>query len=528
MPALPAAVQLVLFGAAGDLAHRKLLPALYDLHREGHLPERLDIVGVDRREMDDDSFTEFTCDAATTLGRFFPSQVAADDWTAFAHGLTYVHGDATKASTFKALAKRLKALAGDGPRPDRVFYCSVAPFLVAPIAQGLAAAGLLADPAHDRLVVEKPFGHDVASARDLDAMLMEGAEESQIYRIDHYLGKETVQNVLALRFANTLFEPVWDRRYVDNVQITVAETVGVEHRGGYYETAGALRDMVQNHLMQLLCLVAMEPPVAFRADEIRSKKVDVLHAIRPITPDRVSEVAVRGQYGPGYVAGEKVPGYRAEPNVDPHSATDTYAALKIEIDNWRWQGVPFYLRTGKRLPRRVSEVSVEFRPVPHRAFPASVEEAFRPNRLVLRIQPDEGVALRFQAKRPGPSMLLHPVSMRFDYDETYGEGPPDAYETLLLDAVRGDATLFMRQDQVEAAWSVVQPVLDAWGATPPAELPNYAAGTWGPAAADRLLAADGRAWTEPLPPDPTAAPAEAAEATKAEIMADTQMTPGGA
>ena len=527
MPALPAAVQLVLFGAAGDLAHRKLLPALYDLHREGHLPAGLDIVGVDRREMDDASFTAFTCDAAETLGRFFPGQVAGDDWAAFTERLAYVQGDVTTPETFERLGERLDALAGDGPRPERVFYCSVAPFLVAPIATGLAAAGLLADPEHDRLVVEKPFGRDLETARELDDLLTRAAQESQIYRIDHYLGKETVQNVLALRFANTLFEPVWDRRYVDNVQITVAETVGVEHRGGYYETAGALRDMVQNHLMQLLCLVAMEPPVAFHADEVRSKKVDVLHAVRPITPERVSEVAVRGQYGPGYVSGERVPGYRQEPGVSPRSATDTYAALKIEIDNWRWQGVPFYLRTGKRLPRRVSEVSVEFRPVPHRAFPAAVEEAFRPNRLVLRIQPDEGVALRFQAKRPGPNMLLHPVSMRFDYDETYGEGPPDAYETLLLDAIRGDATLFMRQDQVESAWEVVQPVLDAWAATPPAELPNYAAGTWGPAAADRLLAQDGRAWAEPLPPDPAQAH-HAAEATNAAIMADAQPAPGEA
>lgn len=496
MPALPPAVQLVLFGAAGDLAHRKLIPALFHLHRQGHLPDRLDLVGVDRREMDDASFAAFARDAIA------PKKKETEAWASFESRLTYVQGDATQEATYKALTKHLDARAKGGPRPDRVFYFSVAPFLVAPIASGLGTAGLLDDGDHDRIVVEKPFGRDIESARALDKTLCEVAQECQIYRIDHYLGKETVQNVLALRFANTLFEPVWDHRYIDNVQITVAETVGVEHRGGYYETAGALRDMVQNHLMQLLCLVAMEPPVVFRADEIRSKKVDVLHAIRPITPDRVADVAVRGQYGPGYVGGEAVPGYRTELDVNPQSTTDTYAALKLEVDNWRWHGVPFYLRTGKRMPRRVSEVAVEFKPVPHRAFPAGAEEAFRPNRLVLRIQPDEGIVLRFQAKRPGPSMLLHPVSMRFDYSDTYGADPPEAYETLLLDAIRGDATLFMRSDQVESAWEVVQPVLDAWASTPPAELPNYAAGTWGPAAADRLLAADGRAWSEPLPPDP--------------------------
>jgi glucose-6-phosphate 1-dehydrogenase len=330
----------------------------------------------------------------------------------------------------------------------------------------------------------------------LNAVLAASFDESQIFRIDHYLGKETVQNILAFRFANPLFEPMWNRRYIDYVTITVAETVGVEHRGGYYDHAGALRDMVQNHLMQLLCLVAMEPMVSFQADEIRNKKVDVLHAARPILRDAVPQSAVRGQYGSGNVAGKKAPGYREEQGVAPDSKTETFAALKLFLDNWRWQDVPFYLRTGKRLPQQASEISIQFRAVPHRSFPPEASLGWQPSRLVLSIQPDEGIVLGFQAKYPGPKMQLRPVDMRFSYRESFDAPSPDAYETLLWDVMKKDATLFMRADQVEAAWELLMPVLEAWQATAPGDFPNYAAGTWGPESVQELLS-PGHRW--PLP-----------------------------
>ena len=343
-------------------------------------------------------------------------------------------------------------------------------------------------------MVEKPIGHDLNSARQLNRALTAGFHESQIFRIDHYLGKETVQNMLAFRFANPLFEPIWNRRYVDYMTITVAEAVGVEHRGGYYDHAGALRDMVQNHLMQLLCLVAMEPMVSFTADEIRNKKVDVLHAMRPIRPDAVSECTVRGQYGRGTRDGKVMRGYRAEADVAPHSHTETYAALKVLIDNWRWQGVPFYLRTGKRLPRQVSEVVIHFRAVPHQSFPPDVSHGWYPSRLVMSIQPEEGIVLGFQAKYPGPTMVLRPVEMRFRYSESFAIPSPEAYETLLWDVMNNDPTLFMREDQIEAAWGFLRPVLEVWANSRPRNFPNYAAGSWGPKAADELLRRDGHAW----------------------------------
>jgi glucose-6-phosphate 1-dehydrogenase len=369
--------------------------------------------------------------------------------------------------------------------------------MIAPVVDNLAQAKLNRDQRHARVVVEKPFGHDLESARKLNKLLGEVFEESQIFRIDHYLGKETVQNIFALRFANTLFEPTWNRHYIDHVQITVAESVGVEHRGHYYDGIGAMRDMVQNHLLQVLCLVAMEPPISFEADEVRNKKLDVLRAIRPIPPEQVGQFAVRGQYGGGWPGGEPQEAYRSEVNVAPDSSTETFAAVKLFVDNWRWRDIPFYLRTGKRLPARISEVMVQFQPVPHQVFPASTAMDWHPNRLIIAIQPEEGILLRFVAKYPGLEMRLAPVIMQFYYRQAFQKPSPEAYETLLLDIIRGDTTLFMRADQAEAAWSVISPVLDVWQTSEPMDFPNYQSGTWGPEAADALIAQDGRSWIMP-------------------------------
>ena len=369
--------------------------------------------------------------------------------------------------------------------------------MIEPVTQRLAEAGLNRDRARSRIVVEKPFGGDLASARELNRILAEVFDESQIFRIDHYLGKETVQNILAFRFGNTLFEPVWNRRYIDHVQITVAEQIGVEHRGHYYESAGALRDMIQSHLLQILCLVAMEAPVSLRDDEIRNKKVDVLHAVRPIASEQIHQFAVSGQYGSGWIEGEQVRSYREEPNVDPRSFTETFAAVRLFVDTWRWQGVPFYLRTGKRLPARVSEISIQFRTVPHQTFPPTTVLDLHPNRLIIAIQPEEGILLRFETKYPGAAMQLSPVTMRFFYNEVFKTASPDAYETLLLDVMLGDRTLFMRGDETEAAWSVIMPILEVWERMKITDFPNYQAGTWGPEEAEVLIAQDGFSWVTP-------------------------------
>ncbi len=490
----PGAGILVIFGAGGDLAWRKLLPALFDLFVEEFLPAKFAVVGLDRKQLDDEEFRARAKDGVETFARFKGD--VAEKWPAFADSLYYLAGEVDTPDTYVALAAKLAAQDNAWDvSSNHIFYLATPPFLIEPISAGLAAAHLLDARDSTRIVVEKPFGHDLASAVALNAQLSKLCPESQIYRIDHYLGKETVQNILAFRFANALFEPVWDRRYIDHVQVTVAETVGVEHRGGYYESAGALRDMVQNHLMQLLCLVAMEPPVSFGAEEVRSRKVDVLRAVRPILPDNVFDVAARGQYGPGWVMGEKVQAYRAEPGVAPRSSTETFAALKLYVDNWRWRGVPFYLRSGKHLPERVSEVVIRFKPVPHQAFPNGVSNPIEPNDIVIYIQPDEGISIDVQAKKPGLNMRLGEVDMHFAYEEAFREPSPEAYETLLLDVFRGDATLFMRSDQVELAWAIVMPVLNVWAQAE--DISFYDSGTWGPDEATELIARDGRSWLRP-------------------------------
>jgi glucose-6-phosphate 1-dehydrogenase len=486
----------VIFGGAGDLTWRKLIPALFDLAQDRSLPEKFAILAVDRIKLGDAALRRRLRDGVNQFSRFGKTNEAV--WGRFASHLQYQQGDFKKSATYAALGHQCAKLEKQwGAKAHRIFYMATPPSMFGEIPKYLGRAGLARDRAWARIVIEKPIGYDLESARALNAVLAANFAESQIFRIDHYLGKETVQNILAFRFANPLFEPIWNRRYIDYVTITVAEAVGVEHRGGYYDHAGALRDMVQNHLMQLLCLIAMEPMVSFDADEIRNKKVDVLHAARPIRVDEVPQCAVRGQYGPGYSAGKKVPGYREEDGVAPDSQTATFVALKLFIDNWRWQDVPFYLRTGKRLPRQASEVSIQFRAVPHRSFPPEASLAWQPSRLVLSIQPIEGIVLGFQAKYPGPKMQLRPVDMRFSYRASFDAPSPDAYETLLWDVMKNDATLFMRADQVEAAWQLLMPILEAWSTTEPSDFPNYAAGTWGPESVQGLLERQEHRWQPP-------------------------------
>lgn len=490
---LPPSV-IVIFGASGDLTKRKLMPALYNLFLDKRLPGQFCIIGMDRKS---ETLRDFLNDARSGIDEFSRQGKSADDqWNEFAKHIVHDTADFSDAAEFKKLAETLEDLDKKwGARAAHIFYLAIPPSGIELVVSQLGNAKLTHDQQISRIVIEKPFGHDLQSAETLNESLMKWVQEKQVFRIDHYLGKETVQNLLAFRFANALFEPLWDRKYIDHVQITVAEQVGVEMRGNYYEQAGALRDMIQNHMLQLLCIIAMEPPISFDADEVRNKKVEVLKAIRPILHDDVYKFAVRGQYGAGWLEGEKVAAYRSEPNVSPTSSVETFAALKLLVDNWRWQDVPFYLRTGKRLGARVSEVNIVFKPVPHQAFPTSASDHWQPNSLNINIQPCEGIVLEFQAKQPGASMRLQTVGMEFTYEEAFKSEPPEAYETLLRDVMIGDSTLFMRSDQERCAWSIVQPIIDIWTTVPSNEFPNYAPGTWGPEAAETLIARDGRSWS---------------------------------
>jgi glucose-6-phosphate 1-dehydrogenase len=493
---IPEPTTMVIFGASGDLTRRKLVPALYSLTRERLLPARFAVIGYARRPLGDDAFRDEMRKGADEFARRRP--VDAGVWEGFARNLFYQAGDYDDPAAYAALRQRLEEIErAQGLPGNRVYYLSIPPSSFATVIRNLGKAGLVQQEGgrFARVIIEKPFGVDLASAQALNREVHETLREPQVYRIDHYLGKETVQNLLVFRFANGIFEPVWNNRYVDHVQVTGAETVGVEARGGYFDHAGILRDMVQSHLIQVTSLFAMEPPVAFDADGVRNEKLKVLKALRPIPSSEIDANVVRGQYGAGSIAGRKVPGYREEPNVGPQSQTETFVALRLHVDTWRWAGVPFYLRSGKRLPKRVTEIAVHFKEAPHLLF-GRRGEAIRPNVLSIRIQPDEGIALNFGSKMPGPAMEIAPVSMEFRYGSSFGVEPPEAYERLILDCMLGDSTLFTRADEVEASWTWITPIEERWkqGQSP---LEPYAAGTWGPEAADRLLAADGRAWRRP-------------------------------
>ncbi len=503
----PAPFTLVIFGASGDLMRRKLVPALYSLDKKGLLPERFALVGVARRPMGDEAFKSGLQEGLR--------QFAADGdavWNRLGKQVSYFQGNYSDRGSFEGLVALLERVEREqGIGGNRLFYLATPPEAYATIAELLGAVGLGGDwkGGYSRIVVEKPFGRDLATARELNARMQRVFREEQIFRIDHYLGKETVQNILVFRLANGIFEPLWNRQYVDHVQISIAEDIGLEGRGLYYEESGALRDMMQNHLLQLLSLVAMEPPASFDTNAVRDEKVKLLHAIRPLEGQALRENVIRGQYVAGRVGGKAVPGYREESGVAPDSQTETYMAMKLHIDNWRWAGVPFYVRTGKRLGKRSTEVDVVFRPAPHSAFRNTGAGVLEANHLVLHIQPDEGIGLRFGAKQPGPAIKIQEVDMSFSYGSFQAQRP-EAYERLLLEAALGDSTLFTRRDEVEAAWALVTPILEAWGRTDTPEgvaggsvgnrdvpLCPYPAGSWGPAEADALLERDGRQWRKP-------------------------------
>jgi glucose-6-phosphate 1-dehydrogenase len=492
---LPQPCTLVIFGGAGDLSRRKLLPAIYNLALDGVLPTNFAVVGFARSQVDDASFRAL---AQEGVEKFSRRPVDPAHWPHFEKSLYFVQGSFDDPAAYQALKQRLAEIEPvHGVPGNRIFYLSIPPRSIDPCVRLLKAAGLIqpvnGDP-FSRIIVEKPIGHDLESARAINDTLAAVFHERQIFRIDHYLGKETVQNIFVVRFANAIFEPLWNNNYIDHVQITAAEEEGVGTRAGYYEEAGALRDMVQNHILQLLCVTAMEPPWSNSADVVRDYKLAVLQSLRPLRRQEVDKHVVRAQYGPGFIHGVDVPGYRREARVKPDSVTETYVAFKVYVDNWRWAGVPFYLRTGKRLPKRASEIAIYFKEVPAFLFNLHPDTPMDDNVLALRIQPDEGLSLRICAKLPGPKVRIYPVKMDFRYGTTFGAQTPEAYERLLLDVMAGDATLFMRRDQVEVSWQWVSNILTAWNESGSRWLPEYPAGTWGPLEADKLIAADDRKW----------------------------------
>ena len=500
----------IIFGASGDLTKRKLIPALYNLACSKLLPPDFSVIGFAVTPMDDKSFRE-------TVKQFLMQSKEANPydvrvWDEFAKHLYYITADFLAPDGYEALKQRLEDIEGRTDHPDnRLYYLATPPSLFPEIVSRLGSHNLVTPDAkanaHNgwtRIIIEKPFGRDLESSRLLNTNIHHVFTEEQIYRIDHYLGKETVQNILAFRFANSIIEPIWNRRYIDHVQITAAETLGVEHRGGYYEESGALRDMFQNHLLQVLSIVGMDPPVRYGGSSVRDRKADVLRAVVPVNPENLAQTAIRGQYGPGMVGGKQLQGYRQEANVNPESKTETFVAMKLFIDSWRWADVPFYLRSGKRMASKVTEIVIQFKRVPHLFFHLGPEDQMEPNLLTIRVQPDEGISLRFGAKVPGPEMHLRQVQMNFSYADAFKLEPATAYETLLLDAMEGDATLFNRADAVELAWEVVEPILDIWSATKPFQpFPNYASNTWGPLAADQLMTNDGRKWHNEISAIPT-------------------------
>ncbi|MDQ1638212.1 MAG: glucose-6-phosphate 1-dehydrogenase [Pyrinomonadaceae bacterium] len=484
---------VVIFGATGDLTRRKLLPALYRLTEQRLIPAEFAILGTARQTMSDD---EFRAHMQAAIKEF-----AADEnfdeltWQSFAKRLFYIAGEFNDVELYTKLKSKLEEVDAEcNTRGNRLFYLATAPDNFGLIAGQLGQAELARpkEGSWTRIIVEKPFGHDLESARALNQELAEVFEEKQIYRIDHYLGKETVQNLLVFRFANSIFEPLWNRQYIDHIQITNAEGIGVEGRGGYYEKAGALRDMIQNHVFQVTSLIAMEPPASLSANGVRDEKIKAMQSVRPLPAEQIEKFTVRGQYGPGTVLGDTVPGYRQEPGVDPNSSTETFAALRLHFDNWRWAGVPFYLRSGKRLQKHITEIAIQFKDVPHRLF-TDADAPLQPNVLVIRIQPNEGITLRFGAKLPGQAMRIRSVNMDFRYGSSFGVKPPEAYERLLLDCMLGDSTLYARRDMVERGWEIVSPIIAAWQ-QPATDFPNYEAGSWGPQAAFEMIERDGRKW----------------------------------